>query len=76
MVDAARRSWLIWSEEHGAWWKAGRAGYTRSMREAGRYPLDEAAAIVDDANRYAPISEVREVLMPDLFPGSTSQSTG
>jgi hypothetical protein len=46
------KPFLVWSEEHGAWWRPGRAGYTRSIREAGRYSLDEAAAIVENANRY------------------------
>lgn len=46
------KPWLVWSEEHGAWWKPGRRGYTRSIREAGRYSLDEAADIVEKANRY------------------------
>jgi len=61
--------WLIWSEEHGAWWAPGRSGYTRSMRKAGRYQRAEAVEIVDNANRYLPEGEFNEVLMPDLWLG-------
>jgi hypothetical protein len=41
---------LIWSEEHGAWWRAGSRGYTVSMREAGRYTRAEADQICRSAN--------------------------
>lgn len=43
---------LIWSEEHGAWWAPERRGYTRSIREAGRYPRAVALTIVEEANLY------------------------
>ena len=42
--------YLIWSEEHGAWWKANKTGYTRFIREAGRYSLEEAIDIVRQGN--------------------------
>jgi hypothetical protein len=42
--------WLIWSEEHGAWWAPGEMGYCRSIREAGRYTLNRARAIVRKAH--------------------------
>ena len=56
---------LIWSEEHGAWWRPGRAGYTRSIREAGRYSLEEAGDIVKKANRYLPAGQFNEVALFD-----------
>jgi hypothetical protein len=46
------KAFLVWSEEHGAWWRPGRMGYTRSIREAGRYSLEDAADICERANRY------------------------
>lgn len=46
------RVFLVWSEEHGAWWRPGHMGYTQSIREAGRYSLQEAADICAKANRY------------------------
>ena len=41
---------LIWSEEHQAWWRANSCGYTTSIRQAGRYPEEEAKRIVFNAN--------------------------
>lgn len=41
--------YLIWSNQHGAWWGPDRRGYTLMVEEAGRYPLDQARAIVRDA---------------------------
>jgi hypothetical protein len=37
--------YLIWSNEHGAWWRYGREGYTRSLILAGRYTRQEAIEI-------------------------------
>ncbi len=42
--------YLIWSIEHGAWWRPDRRGYTRHLDEAGRYPHVDALEILDDAN--------------------------
>ena len=44
--------WLIWSNEHRAWWKAGHHGYTTSKLEAGKYTQQEAVNIVRQANFY------------------------
>jgi len=41
---------LIWSIEHDAWWGPARRGYTRDIRAAGRYAVDEVTEIVADAN--------------------------
>ena len=32
----------IWSGEHGCYWRADAAGYTRRIRDAGIYTRDEA----------------------------------
>lgn len=53
----AKRTWLIWSMEHKAWWSPGSLGYTKRRGEAGRYTYAEACEIVRNAN-YAP--ECRE----------------
>lgn len=42
--------YLIWSEEHGRWWRPGERGYTSQMREAGRYSKERADVIVKGAN--------------------------
>lgn len=51
-------AYLIWSEEHGAWWNPNRAGYTMSMKAAGRYSRDEAEAISHSANGHGRFCEV------------------
>jgi len=33
---------LIWSDEHGAWWRPDGMGYTQRIEEAGLYNEDEA----------------------------------
>lgn len=42
--------YLIWSHEHGAWWKPARWGYTHDVTKAGRYSESEAQGICDNAN--------------------------
>jgi hypothetical protein len=42
--------WVIWSEEHGAWWAPNAMGYCRSILQAGRYGFKEAARIVRRAH--------------------------
>jgi hypothetical protein len=41
---------LIWSEEHRAWWRPMSRGYTDSIRDAGRYSEEQAKRICKDAN--------------------------
>jgi len=41
---------LVWSIEHDAWWRPAHYGYTRDIRDAGRYPRDEAREILKNAN--------------------------
>lgn len=40
-----RPKYLVWSNEHRAWWGADRRGYTRVIERAGRYDRDEAFSI-------------------------------
>lgn len=59
--------YLIWSNEHAAWWGPNRRGYTTSIGAAGRYSADEAKAIFEQANGHLrPEDELREV--PVLAP--------
>lgn len=50
--------YLIWSEEHGAWWAPKCRGYTMSMAKAGRYPEEMARAIAASANAHGSFCEV------------------
>lgn len=43
-------SYLIWSNEHVAWWAAGSRGYCISLENAGRYSKEEAIKICNGAN--------------------------
>ena len=50
LIDAMEKAlkaerFLIWSNEHGAWWRPGSAGYTIHAEAAGRYSHAEALAI-------------------------------
>lgn len=46
------RKWLVWSNEHRAYWGPGHSGYVEKRSEAGRYTYEEAVKIVYGANRY------------------------
>ncbi len=35
-------NYLIWSNEHRAWWRPNARGYTLQLEKAGRYSRDEA----------------------------------
>lgn len=37
--------YLVWSNEHGAWWRANSQGYTMHLAMAGQYERDEALKI-------------------------------
>jgi hypothetical protein len=68
---------LIWSNQHGKWWRPNERGYTAHLSEAGKYGLNEAQRIVAKAtcdgelthDRVDPVSgmryrEVDEVIIP------------
>jgi len=63
-MNTASRRFLIWSNEHEAWWGSGRHGYVYIIRLAGRYERDEAEAICRNANAYLPKdAEPNEVMV-------------
>ena len=41
--------YLIWSNEHKAWWRGGKVGYTKQLKDAGVYKRIEAIAICRNA---------------------------
>lgn len=42
--------YLIWSNEHNAWWGANHMGYYQCVENAGSYTLEEALKICNSAN--------------------------
>lgn len=67
---ALPRQYLIWSEEHGAWWRPGKLGYTSSIKMAGRYNFERAMEIEANANQMLDIEagQFNEVAIPDPLP--------
>ena len=51
--------YLIWSNEHRAWWKGNRHGYTTRTDKAGQFSYEVAREICEDANRYDQPIELR-----------------
>lgn len=45
MTADKNQRWLIWSNEHRAWWRAHSCGYTRRIEDAGLYSYAEAKSI-------------------------------
>lgn len=78
---------LVWSNEHGMWWRPAERGYTDSIEEAGRYPRSYAEKIVSRATldgqlthrltdpvtgeEYSQLAEVM-VLAPEDIPAGES----
>jgi hypothetical protein len=59
-------SWLIWSNEHRAWWGPAQHGYVFSRADAGRYTFQKAMQIVMDANKYQSEKEKpNEAMVPE-----------
>jgi hypothetical protein len=44
-VSDVGENYLVWSNEHMAWWGSRRVGYVESLRKAGRYTYEEAMDI-------------------------------
>lgn len=60
--------WLIWSNQHGAWWKPHENGYTKDRNAAGRYDLITAQHHVTMANAFLdPDQAPKETMQPDYF---------
>lgn len=60
--------WLVWSNEHRAWWGWSKSGYVQERSAAGRYSYEEALAIVESANKYRPDAEApNEAMVLDEY---------
>lgn len=55
-------TWLVWSNEHGAWWGPNRSHYYTDINSAGRYTLEDALAICKLRSRVADNPE--EMIQP------------
>ena len=68
-VDLQMSDYLIWSNEHRAWWGPGRAGYAFRVADAGRYSYSEALCICTEAmpgrRDTEPLNEI-PVLLADV----------
>lgn len=59
------QKFLLWSNEHQAWWKPNSNGYTKSRKAAGQYSVEEAFEIVKKEIRLQPDKDVPyETLVP------------
>lgn len=57
------KPYLIWSNEHRAWWEADGHGYTKSLAGAGRFSRVVALTICQKA---IPGTAARRGLLPEL----------
>jgi hypothetical protein len=62
-IKMGDKKYLIWSNEHGAWWSLNRRGYTRTTAEAGRYNKEDALEICKDAAIATPEHSVKPEVM-------------
>lgn len=53
--------YLIWSNEHRAWWRPASLGYTTNIRGAGRYTREQAMGICARA-----IPGMRDEIPPEI----------
>ena len=65
-INAARSEgkeelWLVWSNEHGAWWGPNESGYYTDIRSAGRYRKEKAMECADSR------SHIKRKLPPEVI---------
>lgn len=57
------REYLVWSNEHQAWWGAHERGYISIISQAGRYSRAKAERICLHANAHLGGKEPNEVMV-------------
>lgn len=63
-VLTAEAIWLVFSHEHGAYWRPNRCGYTTHVEAAGRYTFAEADSICRNARSPSADDSPYEVVVP------------
>lgn len=64
------KKFLIWSNEHGAWWAPNGNGYVNFRDQAGRWSLEEAIEICEPSFRVPP-NVPEETMSPDFEEGDS-----
>ena len=67
-LPPAGRRFLIWSNEHQAYWRPNRAGYTERASDAGLYPQNEAIEICEAASHGSKGTPNETMLPPSAVP--------
>jgi hypothetical protein len=67
MSDESKK-WVVWSNEHRAYWGPNRSGYRRCIETAGRYTHDEARAICFPGRGGGGDWPPPEMMFPDPMP--------
>jgi hypothetical protein len=57
--------WLIWSNEHRAWWAPLSCGYVFDKAKAGRYGFEQAVEICKQANYDPQACVPNETMIPE-----------
>lgn len=68
------KKYLIWSNEHNAWWEAGCVGYVDHTHFAGRFTREEALEICNAANSVW--DTYKSICVPDELPIEESIAMG
>lgn len=64
-MSASDTPYVIWSNEHRAWWRADSQGYTVSLASAGRYSRTEAISIASGSrDGWGPNRVPDEIALP------------
>jgi hypothetical protein len=80
MNESKSDKYLIWSNEHKAWWRADHCGYSPALNNAGNYTREEAIGICKRALPTAMhvgliseipvrLADVIDVLHDEMVPG-------
>ena len=78
-------TYLVWSNEHDAWWKAGGWGYASGLRSAGHFTREQALDICRQAlptaahiGRIAEVpvrlTDLQEILRDQIVPEAVMKS--